>query len=622
MRSPSDHPVCDDTRPEERAPLVVEALTAPAKTTRVKQVSMRSANGLSGCTLDFVSQLLEACSEDPGRADVFPTYEDDPPWAEAIESMVDAGLAVAAIPCWGVSPHPIIIPQTKKALCTRLYTMSQGALNAAELLESLIQYHTLYPDVQSNASYNFLISLAISSSRFSTARRLFEAMDAAGLQENTETRKLWARLRIRLGYWEEAWKGEIRKGPLPLPVWLEFFGTTAVGPPRAPPQLPRVAIRPTYSKSRSSLARARIRPQLIGAAESSIHASDRPKDAATVPDTLLTSSSSPDDALGPPADEWQTAYDKLHSSSGDDQAFADTAIAGNARRVKYSGTGSSTSSAAHTHFKDRMWTPGQRSREFDDVLRPRQLPTPDAMIEDTRFQALMRHFPILTAKETLRMPPRVTRLLVQWHLRTGNRSAALDAARTYFRNLPSEITPSIHYRCMEITHHLLVPTLQGRQGYHQARKTLKELLGLHPLLKPNSTTLLFLIGPLRGVRECGTLASNLVHMFERLYGPEVIDNRVLRRLAWLGLKERNCAVVRAAIRRHDRERRRWTETEVRGELFGGEGTSRTRTTRPLLVTILGRRDAEVYWEAVRARLRELQNRNKRRQREEAGSHIS
>ena len=111
-------------------------------------------------------------------------------------------------------------------------------------------------------------------------------------------------------------------------------------------------------------------------------------------------------------------------------------------------------------------------------------------------------------------------------------------------------------------------------------------------------------------------------MFEQSYGPTVIDNRVLRRLAWLGLKERNCTVARAAIRRHDQERRRWTDTEVRGELFGGGEAARELTTRPPLATILGRRDAEAYWQAVRARLKELQKRNKTRLSEEAGSHIS
>ncbi|KII93891.1 hypothetical protein PLICRDRAFT_171593 [Plicaturopsis crispa FD-325 SS-3] len=102
--------------------------------------------------------------------------------------------------------------------------------------------------IQSTQSYNDLIDIALRHEALGTAKTLFASMREAGVKGNLTTWKLSVRWMVRSDRWYEAWSSVMEilgygKGGLddrsltygagkphrgmPLPVWLEFFGTTS-----------------------------------------------------------------------------------------------------------------------------------------------------------------------------------------------------------------------------------------------------------------------------------------------------------------------------------------------------------------------------------------------------------
>lgn len=88
-------------------------------------------------------------------------------------------------------------------------------------LYKLRRFHHSYPQYQSNATFNFLISLALQQDNIGAARELFEEMRLCGLG-NVETRQLHVRMLVRTDQWDTAWEMEASQRPLPLPIWMEF----------------------------------------------------------------------------------------------------------------------------------------------------------------------------------------------------------------------------------------------------------------------------------------------------------------------------------------------------------------------------------------------------------------
>jgi hypothetical protein len=105
----------------------------------------------------------------------------------------------------------------------------------------LIQYHTTQsPPLRSTRSYNLLIALAQRQAQFAWTKRLLEQMQALDVPFNAETDRLRVRQYVLMGRWREAWQcafaAAARQVPaaqlradtarrLPVPLWLELFGT-------------------------------------------------------------------------------------------------------------------------------------------------------------------------------------------------------------------------------------------------------------------------------------------------------------------------------------------------------------------------------------------------------------
>ncbi|KAL4266946.1 Pentatricopeptide repeat-containing protein [Pleurotus pulmonarius] len=110
-------------------------------------------------------------------------------------------------------------------------------------LSVALHYHNSHPiRIRSARSYNLLLELAIRSTYFSIARRLFAEMRSYNINGNIETLKLHVRLLVLTGHWSAAWDMAIRSSPhqyprsrlaglgsvkrgkeIALPLWLELF---------------------------------------------------------------------------------------------------------------------------------------------------------------------------------------------------------------------------------------------------------------------------------------------------------------------------------------------------------------------------------------------------------------
>ncbi|KAG6334041.1 hypothetical protein ID866_5044 [Astraeus odoratus] len=114
-------------------------------------------------------------------------------------------------------------------------------------VSNLIHYHFHGPrTLRSTRSYNLLIDLTIQHAAFGTALRLLWSMHEEAIPANMETWKLTVRWLVRTGRWDEAWirvssiarrlahdQGDVTKHgrthTIPLPLWLELFGSQKRG---------------------------------------------------------------------------------------------------------------------------------------------------------------------------------------------------------------------------------------------------------------------------------------------------------------------------------------------------------------------------------------------------------
>ncbi|KAG1767218.1 hypothetical protein EDD22DRAFT_978192 [Suillus occidentalis] len=121
--------------------------------------------------------------------------------------------------------------------------------------------------LHSTRSFNFLVSLALRQAAFGTAARLLNAMKAESVHPNLETWKLTVRWLVRTGRWDEAlrrvervmsrerWSEELglrpgHQGVLPLPLWMEFFGSLKRGALRRWVKIPQPRGQPGWQSAR------------------------------------------------------------------------------------------------------------------------------------------------------------------------------------------------------------------------------------------------------------------------------------------------------------------------------------------------------------------------------------
>ncbi|KAG1784034.1 hypothetical protein EV702DRAFT_1040487 [Suillus placidus] len=195
---------------------------------RQPQTPRRDPNSIS---------IREASWKDPGRAE--PVYIPKPPSEPA--TFVSAH-SLTAMPI----PH-LPTPTSREMFYQNLLDMHNYSHSP---LTALVNYHFSNPRdtrlLRSTRSFNFLVSLALRQAAFGTAARLLSAMKAESVRPNLETWKLTVRWLIRTGRWDEAlrrvervmrreqWSEELglrsgHHGGLPLPLWMEFFGSLKRG---------------------------------------------------------------------------------------------------------------------------------------------------------------------------------------------------------------------------------------------------------------------------------------------------------------------------------------------------------------------------------------------------------
>lgn len=181
--------------------------------------------------------IREASWKDLARAE--PVYIPNPP--------SESATFVSAHP-FTTAPIPRLpTPTSREMFYQNLLDMHNYSHSS---LTALINYHFANPRdmrlLHSTRSFNFLVSLALRQAAFGTAARLLNAMKAESVHPNLETWKLTVRWLVRTGRWDEAlrrvervmrrerWSEELglrpgHQGVLPLPLWMEFFGSLKRG---------------------------------------------------------------------------------------------------------------------------------------------------------------------------------------------------------------------------------------------------------------------------------------------------------------------------------------------------------------------------------------------------------
>ncbi|EMD41972.1 hypothetical protein CERSUDRAFT_90567 [Gelatoporia subvermispora B] len=154
-----------------------------------------------------------------------------------------------------------------------------------------------------------------------------------------------------------------------------------------------------------------------------------------------------------------------------------------------------------------------------------------------RLHLLSQHPPAVTPEQYQKMPPYVILYVVRALIRARARSAAVSLTKHSLRDLPPKLDDKQKKLYLDLIHlHLAPGWVRGLEEYYRLKKLVFDLLKLHRDLRPTSTTLFSLLRPLQKKRRCNELAESLVSTFVSQWGPNVVDDRVRRRLLAFALK--------------------------------------------------------------------------------------
>lgn len=325
-------------------------------------------------------------------------------------------------------------------------------------LPVLLDYHDLHSRWKSTGSYNLLISTALRHSAFGTVRWLLTNMADERIPRNLETIKFRTRWLVQTGRWDQAWEDWMRlSSEVPLPIWLEFFGTRKRG-------------------SRRLISNARQKPDTHG--------------------NLIM-----DTGRKPP------------------QEFS-------AEHIK-------------------------------------------------RHRLLLKHRPTISPHDSAKFSLRIIYHVVSSLLRI-DQDAAETLTRSYFKCLPKSLDSKMMLQCLDIIHLLIAhgSKKQGLAKFMETRKTMEELIQMHPSLRPTATTLHLLLSPLRKALRCGTIAVGVVKAFKERWGVDTENSRVRRRVVVFALKEGRLNIARRFFEleeHHNLRRKSWMHER---QILGGSERSK------------------------------------------------
>lgn len=417
---------------------------------------------------------------DPGR--VGDVVWSDPP--------ADARTLVAIPP--ETLPTPTIpFPTSPQSLYRILLFITS---NPPCSISEAIDYYFVWPKaLHSTKSFNLLISLALRNASFASVDRLFSVMRAESIPPNMETWKLHIRWFVRTGKWNDAWKRVLEImgkynaatiSPIPLPLWLELFGSQKRG-----------ALRHWVITDREPYTQAgSVADWGLTSTVSEAGCNTRP-DAGYNSDTRLEDGKNFRVDAGVEDAENSPLLRKRLMPRPCQRPYA----------VELS------------RYRALMQVSPLLTSSDQVQILPRTI----LIITQIMYQVGQRRLALSTALSYLEfLPPQ---------LRRCDRRRVLDL---------------VNFHLSTVTRHRK-PCL--KQHFTQ-RRILWKFLHARPDLIPSSTTLFLLLGPLRGCRRSGTLAMQCLHLFQKRWGPRVQSRLVRRRVAGLALKEGRLDIVEAMIR--------------------------------------------------------------------------
>ena len=167
----------------------------------------------------------------------------------------------------------------------------------------------------------------------------------------------------------------------------------------------------------------------------------------------------------------------------------------------------------------------------------------------TRYRVLMANPPSPAFRDPAYTSPRTVYSVVMMMLNTRHTTTALSLTKCYFHSLPPRMPAAWIRTCLDIIHlHIVMGSSEkGLKKFYQAWRTMTTLIALHPALRPTSTTLFLLLGPLQQAKRCGTVAWSILRRSRSRWGVRVEDRRVRRRVAGLAAKEGRMDIVNAIL---------------------------------------------------------------------------
>lgn len=169
----------------------------------------------------------------------------------------------------------------------------------------------------------------------------------------------------------------------------------------------------------------------------------------------------------------------------------------------------------------------------------------------SRSSLLMRYRPTLTSAEVITVPPRSMYYFVRWMLQRSQRTEALKLTTSYFQRLPKTLSRSYRRYCTGIVNlHLKAESAE----VSDLRNMLKDLLALHPDIRPDPQTLKLVLGAVHTRPGNSLVLDRLRRSYQKKWGEDIVDEEILSFLADRARRDRYVRQLKKVIREYEQRR--------------------------------------------------------------------
>ncbi|KAI0814795.1 hypothetical protein BC629DRAFT_813232 [Irpex lacteus] len=169
----------------------------------------------------------------------------------------------------------------------------------------------------------------------------------------------------------------------------------------------------------------------------------------------------------------------------------------------------------------------------------------------SRSSLLMRYRPTLTSAEVITVPPRSMYYFVRWMLQRSQRTEALKLTTSYFQRLPKTLPRSYRRYCTGIVNlHLKAESAE----VSDLRNMLKDLLALHPDIRPDPQTLKLVLGAVHTRPGNSLVLDRLRRSYQKKWGADIVDEEILSFLADRARRDRYVRQLKKVIREYEQRR--------------------------------------------------------------------